>query len=195
MITQREFVEQGFGKHSSWLDLVNSEEWDGLGHFTDHLQESGWLSSFLRYWKLPSLPQNQRSHTQIRNVRSLLRRDAEILAAHKPLAPRDLAEINAAMDVPARQTLIHAETGFEINLVPRKLDWSWILSRIAASFAETLAQKPHERLKICANSPGCRWLFYDVTKGNTRRWCSDRTCGNRYRVRQARARSAHRRCQ
>src|SRR6266403_3814428 len=174
MITQRDFLKQGFGKESPWLDLVNSEEWDGLGHFTDHLQSPGWLVSFLRYWKLPSLPQNENAIAQIRKVRSMLRRAAEKLAAGYALSSRDLAEINAAMDVPAHQRLMHSDTGFETRLVPRKLDWKWILSRIAASLAEALAQKTHERLKICANSPGCRWLFYDVTKGNTRRWCSSR---------------------
>jgi predicted RNA-binding Zn ribbon-like protein len=42
------------------------------------------------------------------------------------------------------------------------------------------------RLKICPNR-GCRWVFYDRTKGKTRVWCNDRTCGNRERVRRARA--------
>jgi predicted RNA-binding Zn ribbon-like protein len=188
MITQREFRKQGFGKDSPWLDLVNSEEWDGLGHFTDHLQTPGWLSSFLRHWNLPSLSARPHSLKQIRTLRSVLRRAGESLAAGHALSARDLQELNAAMDVPTRQTLIRGATGFETSLVPAKLNWNWIFSRIAASFAEMLARTPHERLKVCANSPGCRWVFYDVTKGNTRRWCSDRTCGNRYRVRQARAR-------
>jgi predicted RNA-binding Zn ribbon-like protein len=190
MITEREFLKQGFGKNSPWLDLVNSEEWDGLGHFTDHLQTPGWLSSFLRHWNLLSPSASPHSLEQIRILRSVLRHAAENLAARHELSARDFQELNAAMDVPARQALIRGATGFETRLVPAKLNWNWILSRIAASFAAMLAQTPLERLKVCANSPGCRWVFYDVTKGNTRRWCSDRTCGNRYRVRQARARGS-----
>jgi predicted RNA-binding Zn ribbon-like protein len=193
MIVQREFLKQGFGKSSSWLDLVNSEEWDGLGHFTDYLQKSGWLSAFLRHRNLPPLPATPHSLEQIRNLRSVLRRAAENISAGHTLSARDLRKLNNAMDVPAHQTLVCGAAGFETSLVPATLNWNWILSRIAASFAEMLARTPHERLKVCANSPGCRWLFYDVTKGNTRRWCSDRTCGNRFRVRQARARTANRR--
>jgi predicted RNA-binding Zn ribbon-like protein len=193
MATQGEFLKQGFGKQDSWLDLVNSQEWDGLGHFTDYLERPGWLASFLRHWKLPCLPQTENALAQIRKTRSALRRAAEKLAGGHALSSRDLAEINAAMNVPASQKLIHKENRrFETGLVPIKLDWNWILSRVVASFAETLARTPHERLKVCANTPDCRWLFYDVTKGNTRRWCSDRTCGNRYRVRSARARTAKR---
>ena len=43
------------------------------------------------------------------------------------------------------------------------------------------------RLKICPNH-GCRWVFYDETRGNTRRWCDDRSCGNRDKVRRLRER-------
>ena len=187
-MTRREFLKQGFGKDYPWVDLVNSEEWDGLGHFTDHLQRPGWLASFLRYWNLPFLPQTENALVQIRELRSLLRRLAGKIAEGRALSSRDLAEVNASMDVAAHQQLIRGAAGLQTALLPVKVNWKWIRSRIAASFAETLAHTPHNRLKICANTPGCRWFFYDVTKGNTRRWCSGRTCGNRFRVREARAR-------
>jgi len=45
------------------------------------------------------------------------------------------------------------------------------------------------RVKICRNAD-CRWVFYDTTKARSRRWCSDKVCGNRDRVRRARARAA-----
>lgn len=38
---------------------------------------------------------------------------------------------------------------------------------------------PHDRLRAC---PGCRWLFYDSSRGGRRKWCSMRNCGNRAKV-------------
>jgi predicted RNA-binding Zn ribbon-like protein len=192
MMDQTQFLKQGFGKHSPWVDLVNSEDWDGLGRFTDHLQNPGWLPSFLRHWKLPALPSNSRSFAQIKKLRSVLRRAAEKMVIGHPLASADLTDLNAAMNVPAHQALVRRGATFETALLPARMDWKWVLSRIASSFAETVAQTPRGRVKICANSPLCRWFFYDITKGNTRRWCSGRTCGNRFRVRQARALRKHR---
>jgi predicted RNA-binding Zn ribbon-like protein len=73
-----------------------------------------------------------------------------------------------------------------IEIEPVYPDWDWIISRIAASAAEAVVAGSQSRIKICANND-CRWAFYDPTKAKTKRWCSDTTCGNRARVRRARA--------
>jgi hypothetical protein len=33
------FASRGFGGDASWLDLVNSELWDGYGNFTEMLDD------------------------------------------------------------------------------------------------------------------------------------------------------------
>jgi predicted RNA-binding Zn ribbon-like protein len=120
------------------------------------------------------------------DLREFLRGVAENLAAGRTLSASDLRTLNAALMVPARQKLFQHQNGFRAELFPVRSGWPWILSRIAASLADTLTRYDRERVKICAND-GCRWAYYDVTKGSTRRWCNDRTCGNRDRVRRARA--------
>jgi predicted RNA-binding Zn ribbon-like protein len=100
---------------------------------------------------------------------------------------RDLQSLNSYLNVPVRVKLFQHQNGVHPELVPLRGGWPWILSRIAASFAEMLALNRADRLKYCPNE-GCKWMFYDRTKANTRRWCNDRTCGNRDRVRRARAR-------
>src|SRR5439155_1648443 len=77
-------------------------------------------------------------------------------------------------------------SGWRAELVPVKRDGNWALAEIAASLTQTLAGQDAQRVRICANVD-CRWIFHDPTKGGTKRWCNDRTCGNRARVRRARA--------
>jgi CGNR zinc finger len=48
-----------------------------------------------------------------------------------------------------------------------------------------------DRLKICGN-PLCRLMYLDLSKNQTRLWCDDAGCGNRFRLRQFRSRAAAR---
>jgi predicted RNA-binding Zn ribbon-like protein len=188
--TSQEYRKAGFGSQFAWLDFVNSQERDGFGRLTDHLRNPRWLANFLRHFHLanslpPSIP-----HRALADLREFLRGVAENFAAGRALSTSDVGTLNAALRVPARQKLIQHQNGFRAELLPVRSGWSWILSRIAASLADTLTHYDRHRVKICAND-GCRWAYYDVTKGNMRRWCNDRTCGNRDRVRRARAAAKH----
>jgi predicted RNA-binding Zn ribbon-like protein len=122
----------------------------------------------------------------LQRLRRLLRTIAENLGAAVPLSPAEAAGLNAALSVPVRQKLIQRQNGYRTELVPLRANWNWILASIAASAAQTLGSQQAARIKICANHD-CRWLFYDPTKARIKRWCSNRTCGNRDRVRRARA--------
>jgi predicted RNA-binding Zn ribbon-like protein len=94
--------------------------------------------------------------------------------------------LNRTLNVPVWQRLVQHQNGFRTETVPVRSDWDWVQARIAASFGEMLANRELERIKVCANSE-CRWVFHDPTKARTKCWCNDRTCGNRARVRRARA--------
>jgi predicted RNA-binding Zn ribbon-like protein len=182
------FVTHGYGKVSPWVDLVNSEEWDGFGKLSDRLEEPAWREAFLRHWRFHPAASEKTPLPELRSMRTRLRGIAEELAAgHAPLA-REIAQLNAAMNVPARQQLVHDQNGSRTELQPVRPNWAWIVSRIAASAAESIVAGEASRLRICANHD-CRWAFRDPTKAGTKRWCSDRTCGNRDRVRRARAAS------
>ena len=190
--TLQDYRKAGFGSQFAWVDLVNSQERDGFGRLTDHLRDPSWLVNFLRHFHLadplpPSTPLRA-----LADFRELLRGVAENLAAGRSLSATDIRALNDTLMVPGRQKLFQHQNGFREQLFPVRAGWPWILSRIAASLADTLTQYDHERVKICAND-GCRWAYYDVTKGNTRRWCNDKTCGNRDRVRRARAAAKRRR--
>ena len=43
--TREKFKARGFGKTYPWIDLVNSEEYDGFGIRSDHLADAGWVKN------------------------------------------------------------------------------------------------------------------------------------------------------
>jgi predicted RNA-binding Zn ribbon-like protein len=76
------------------------------------------------------------------------------------------------------------------------LEWSWSaadqqadipLWKLAQAASDLLASRDAERIKDCGD-PGCRWLFLDLSKNHTRRWCDMKTCGNRMKARRYQAR-------
>jgi predicted RNA-binding Zn ribbon-like protein len=71
------------------------------------------------------------------------------------------------------------------------LEWSWSgverqaeipLWMLAQAASDLLVSSNAELIKDCGD-PTCRWLFLDVSKNHTRRWCDMKTCGNRMKAR------------
>jgi predicted RNA-binding Zn ribbon-like protein len=183
------YAGAGFGREFAWLDLANTLEWDGYGRCTDHLADPTWLSKIVLHWDLASHTPRPVPYKRVLSLRKLLRQMAAKLVAGQSVVAQDLAKLNGYLNVPVRVELFHRQNGVHSELVPLHPGWPWILSRITASFADMLVLGRLDRLKYCPNE-GCRWVFYDQTKGNTRKWCNDRTCGNRDRVRRARIRAS-----
>ncbi len=77
-----------------------------------------------------------------------------------------------------------------------RLVWSWSgfeqqaelpLWKLTQSAADLLVSEDAKRVKGCGD-PTCRWLFLDLSKNHTRRWCDMKTCGNRMKARRHQAR-------
>lgn len=75
-------------------------------------------------------------------------------------------------------------------------DWTWIddkgaldrmLWPVTRSAIELLTSAEIGRVKECV-SDGCGWLFLDMSKNNSRRWCSMEGCGSRDKMRRQYAR-------
>ncbi len=65
----------------------------------------------------------------------------------------------------------------------------WALVRGAA---ELLTSDDLKRVRLCAGDD-CGWLFLDVSRNRSRRWCSMDSCGNRAKARRHYARTRARR--
>jgi len=61
---------------------------------------------------------------------------------------------------------------------------------IVQSAAQLLLSKDlRDRVGQCADPAGCGWLFLDLSKNRSRRWCSMQDCGNRAKQRHLQARA------
>jgi predicted RNA-binding Zn ribbon-like protein len=183
MVPTPEFTQQ-----SPWLDLVNSQSWDGFGRLTDYLRDPVWVRQFLAYWRVRPPDAIASAFVELSDYRVVLRGVAERVARTGSLVAGDIPKLNAALAAPAYRRVVRRSDALSLELAPVHADWAWLRSQLAASLVIDAQDRPN-RTKICPN-PGCRWVFVDATKGNTRRWCNDRRCGNRDRVRRARARQA-----
>jgi predicted RNA-binding Zn ribbon-like protein len=83
-----------------------------------------------------------------------------------------------------------------LRLGESQLVWSWSgleqeaeipLWKLAEAASDLLLSSGAERVRECGD-PTCRWLFFDISKNHTRRWCDMKTCGNRMKARRHQAR-------
>ncbi len=83
-----------------------------------------------------------------------------------------------------------------LSVVDGHARWTWrtdpssldgFLADVVWSATELLTGRELERLRLC-DADDCGWLFIDVTKNRSRRWCDMSDCGNRSKVRRFRER-------
>ncbi len=92
---------------------------------------------------------------------------------------KDLATFNDNLS----QTMMHsqivkAQNGFNWDMTGNKTKLDWILNPVIRSAADLLVSKKLGNLKKCSD-PICGWLFLDISRNRSRRWCDMRDCGNR----------------
>lgn len=104
-------------------------------------------------------------------------------AAERQPAKEDLTTLNNALS----SAMAHAE-------VVRTADgfvWDWaagagaldrLLWPVARSAAELLTSEELKRARIC-EADDCTWVFMDLSKNRSRRWCDMKYCGNRAKSR------------
>jgi predicted RNA-binding Zn ribbon-like protein len=95
----------------------------------------------------------------------------------------DLAALNAALS----EALPH------LRVVPKGTEFAWdwggdamaldrMLWPVARSAADLLTSEELDRVGEC-HGEGCGWLFLDVSRNHSRRWCDMGDCGNRAKAR------------
>ena len=127
---------------------------------------------------------------RLEELRALLSRLTDTVAAGRQLSPSELADLNAVSTrLPVRGGLqAEPDGGYVVVFEPVGGTWIDRVERVlAGSFGSLLRRSRPVRLKRCADET-CRRAFVDETRSRTRRWCDSGTCGNRARVRRHRSR-------
>jgi predicted RNA-binding Zn ribbon-like protein len=61
------------------------------------------------------------------------------------------------------------------------------MALLAIAWSALVTTGDSQRLKRCADDT-CGWVFWDVSRNHSRRWCTMRVCGNRAKTRRYAAR-------
>ena len=106
-------------------------------------------------------------------------------AAHGRRAPAktDLAVLNAALsEALAQQQLVKTNEGFTWEWAAGDDQLERVVWPVALSAAEVLTSGEVARTRVC-EANDCAWLFMDLSKNRSRRWCDMKNCGNRAKSR------------
>ena len=109
---------------------------------------------------------------------------ARLVARRRGRSAADLALVNRMlaaaptrlMVVPDATSGFAWSTGGAVDALDRPL-WP-----VLWSAADLLTSARLTQVRACAN-PRCGWMFLDVSKNGSRRWCAMENCGNRAKVR------------
>jgi predicted RNA-binding Zn ribbon-like protein len=143
------------------LDLVNTVDSEVAGG--DYLREQADVAVWLRHVGLAG-------EAWLADVR---RARTAIDAAVRPLA------VGAQPDTAALARL-YTRVVARATLRPGGFVWDGPVDTIVASATELVTAGPVDRLKACGN---CPWLFLDLSRNGSRRWCSMEGCGTEVKIR------------
>jgi predicted RNA-binding Zn ribbon-like protein len=128
-------------------------------------------------------PGAARAHHRALGLRDAIHDVFAAIAVRDPVPEQAMDSFNAALTDALRHARILPEDGV--------FKWGWddVSARLEAplwpvlrSAADLLTTGKLDRIKQCPY-PHCGWLFVDLSKNKSRRWCEMSVCGNRTKAR------------
>lgn len=179
------------------LDFANTADWHATGQPIEFLTSYADLVAWSQHAGIVTGPQAQHlleaaarrpAEADAVLARTVALREAiyrlfsTVAHGHTPQAS-DLALFNAELSAAlAHSRVILAAEGF---------DWDWqsdgtaldrMLWPVLQDAAELLTSEELKRVGQCGDER-CGWLFLDLSRNRSRRWCSMQDCGNRAKAR------------
>lgn len=105
------------------------------------------------------------------------------IAQERPPSKEDLSTLNNSLsEALARSEIVSTPEGFRWDWRAEGRDLTRVLWPVARSAAELLTSDEVARARVC-EADDCTWVFMDVSKNRSRRWCDMKYCGNRAKSR------------
>lgn len=172
------------------LDFINTvHDWsvpephDYLSEFAEAIRFGKATGLLTRADDLRFRPQIARVElTRLRELRALLKRIFQMLLSGQAPSNMDLGKLSADLAEAARATRLMVATrtrrssqvAVTREITAENAGNALLRLRIVEAAATLLVSDAMLRVKSC---PTCGWLFLDVSKNRSRRWCSMDTCG------------------
>lgn len=191
---ERSFGESNLETESLCLDFANTADW----HASDHPQEKLNTYADLVSWanRVGVLTDRQAQYLsreaarrpfdaaavleQAVALREAIYRVFSALAAGRSPKADELSVLNVAIPrALARLQIIRTTDGFSWGWTGERSELDRMLWPVAQSAADLLTSEKLNRVGQCADDRGCGWLFLDMSRNRSRRWCDMKDCGNR----------------
>jgi predicted RNA-binding Zn ribbon-like protein len=128
-------------------------------------------------------------------LREAIYRTFSAISHGRPPEAGDLARFNAELsDALTRSQIVPTADGFAWDWVGAEDALDRVLWTVVRDAVDLLTSDDLNRVQECAGD-GCGWLFLDMSRNRSRRWCAMGDCGNRAKARRyyERRRAARRR--
>lgn len=166
------------------IDLVNTHPCIGG---IDGIKDISSLSAFLLKHKMTPPPPSPKDVQQVANLRT------ELLHI---LVEKNLEKAATSLNQIVREAGAYPYMAQHDGL-PWHMDWqpegasaaTHVSAQVCVALMDHLCRNGYERLRICSGE-ACKKYFVDLTKNNKKRFCDNKTCGNRAHVAAYRARQA-----
>jgi predicted RNA-binding Zn ribbon-like protein len=175
------------------LDFVNTVDWRGRAKPREFLESYPDLLSWAQHVgilsrseakvllrKAAKRPKETRTVVEKAwNLREVLYRIFLACTEGAAASINDLSIFNEVLSqTMAQSRIVESEDGFLWDTDGRHDELDWFLSPIVRSAADLLVSAEIRRVKSCADME-CGWLFLDVSRNRSRKWCDMSDCGNR----------------
>jgi predicted RNA-binding Zn ribbon-like protein len=192
-------VEQGPGELTLLagelcLDFANTAEWHASDQPYEHLDTYNDLVAWAEHAKLIRAEQAGRLRRQAAEAPEAAERTLQEAITLRETIYRIFTAVASGED-PTEADLARLNIAFS-NLLPRthlspddgSYEWLWVeegddldllLFPILRSAVQLLTSGELDRVGQCADDRGCGWLFLDMSRNRSRRWCDMEDCGNR----------------
>ncbi|HWB45789.1 MAG TPA: ABATE domain-containing protein [Hyphomicrobiaceae bacterium] len=179
------------------LDYANTLAWRGRETPAESLQDFAGLVTWLRQrgavdretatdakrWARERPAAAAKQFAQAIGLREALYRAFSAVAAGHAVPVEDFHLVQEALaQAPARSHLVCANRSFGWEVAMPSPTVPALLAPVLWSAADLLVTAGRQRVRRCAND-ACLWLFLDVSRNGTRRWCDMASCGNRAKAR------------
>ncbi len=176
------------------LDFANTADWHASDHPKEQLNSYSDLVSWAqRAGILTDCEAQQLSQESVRRpkeaaavlelaivLREVVYRILSAVANDRPPDEADLATLN--------KTLSRALPRLQVTRVGGRFAWGWsgaetaldrMIWPVTRSVADLLTSEKLAKVGQCADDRGCGFLFLDMSRNLSRRWCDMKDCGNR----------------
>jgi predicted RNA-binding Zn ribbon-like protein len=175
------------------LDFVNTLDWRGTADPREFLNSYQDVVNWSRHVGIANRKESQQLSrmaeqsttdpekvlSKAKELREIIYRLFSATIFNKTALKKDLLVFNKYLSRSMRDSqIVKTKDGYAWDAAGNKTQLDWILNPIIRSAADVLLSDDLRRIKACAD-PACGWLFIDVSRNQSRRWCDMKDCGNR----------------